>query len=130
MSNDKSGQNGRDEMSGIGAAYSGPVFAPVWIRDEPLSDGADIEFAIAKVGADGKPTPMFNPIDFLDIVDVVQLLGQKLSESPLVNNEMRASLGSLCKDLAALMQRHIGPETATPRNCRITPPLKLVSSQH
>ena len=130
MSKDKSDQNGRAEMSGIGAAYSRLVFAPVWIRDEPLADGSDIEFVLARVGPDGKPTPMFNPADLFDIVDVVQSLGHQLSENPRVDSEVRASLRSLCEDLLFLMQRHIRPATAVPRNNRPTPSLKVVSSQH
>ncbi len=130
MSNDKSDEKGRAEMSGFGAAYSRLVFAPVWIRDEPLSDGSDIEFVLAKVGPDGKPTPMFHPIDLFDIVDVIQSLGQQLSENPLVNSEVRRSLGCLSEDLLFLMQRHIRPATAEPLNCRRSPSLKVVTSQH
>lgn len=124
----RSDKKGSGEKHGVGAAYSGLVFAPVWMQDEPSADGSNVEFTLARVKPNNEPTPLFEPADLFDIVEVVQMLAQKLSSSPLVDSELRKSLGKLSTELTVLNQNQLRPITATTERSRDLPSLKLVTS--
>ncbi len=124
----RSDKKGSAEKHGVGAAYSGLVVAPVWAQAETSTAESNIEFVLVKVSPNNEPTPMFEPGDLFDIVEVVQMLAEKLSSGPLVDSELRTSLGKLSTELTVLNQNQLRPITAATERHRDLPSLKLVTS--
>ena len=126
---EQSGKKGVAEKRGAGAAYSGFVFAPVWVQDEPSAGESNVDFALARMDANQEMTPLFGPADLFDILEVVQMLAEKLSGSPLVEPELRTSLEKVSRDLTTLNQAQGRPIMVTRDLHREPPSLKVLVSQ-
>lgn len=126
---EQSGTKGSAEKRGVGAAYSGFVYGPVWVQDEPSAGESTISFALARIDANREITPLLEPADLFDILEVVQMLAEKLSASPLVEPELRTSLEKVSRDLTTLNQAQGRPITVTRDLHREPPSLKVLVSQ-